>query len=132
MGFIDRPDNLGILSWSSPVTNRLLLEAALVDVDMGWASRYSDFLTDHTLVRVIEQTPPPSYLGVSQYRSGSGNNSVYYPFWNSFFNATYVTGAHAFKTGFNFNWGRSDAFIEERPITSYTLRRSPGIVHCEL
>jgi hypothetical protein len=121
--FVFRPDNISMLSWSSPVTNRLLMEATVVSLPLGWGNRINDGI-DPTLVQVIEQNPAPGTPAI--FRGAEGFNWTNYPFWNVAYNVTYVTGAHALKAGFNDNWGYAYTnWYTPRVITSY--RFSNGV-----
>jgi Carboxypeptidase regulatory-like domain len=121
--FMFKPDNIYLISYSSPVTNRLLLEGTAVALPLAWGNRINEGI-DPTLIQVVEQNPKPGYPGT--YRGGGGYNWTRYPFYNVALNTTYVTGAHAFKTGFNNNWGFARTFwTNPRAITSY--RFSNGV-----
>ena len=125
------PSNQSLVTWSSPVTNRLLFEAGASLIversNLVACGSDHDCYGNATLtgVQVIEQAPPPSYLGVTTYH---GVNA--FPSWspksytNTAFTMTYVTGAHAFKAGINDNWGhvqQTNASLS--PLTSYTFNR---------
>jgi hypothetical protein len=118
-----RPQHYIIGSWSSPVTNRLLLEAIGYRFIEGWGNRASETAGDPSMIRVVEQNPPASYLGITTYRgSASNSNWTQYPYGSVGANATYVTGAHAFKTGFTAGSGHHDAWTYNNlsgPIVSY-------------
>ena len=121
--FIFRPDNVDMVTWSSPVTNRLLLEGTAVVLPLAWGNRINAGITPG-LVQVVEQNPAPGTPGT--YRGGGEYNWTQYPFRNVAFNATYVTGAHAFKGGWNMNWGYAHThFTTTNDILSY--RFSNGI-----
>jgi carboxypeptidase family protein/TonB-dependent receptor-like protein len=88
------PQYLAQVGWSSPVTNRLLLEAGATLAANDW-------------VRYIEPDVIPGVSPITElstnftYRAGTGvnyghNRSNQYNYRAS---ATYVTGSHAFKTG---------------------------------
>jgi hypothetical protein len=125
------PSNQSLITWSSPVTNRLLLEAgaAMIVERSNLVACGSDHQcygnTTLAGVQVIEQSPPPSYLGVTTYHGVNG-----FPSWspkhytNTSFAVTYVTGAHAFKAGLNHNWGDAKQINASiSPLTSYTFTR---------
>ena len=119
--FMFRPDNIAMIQWSSPVTNRLLLEAAFVSLPLGWGNRINEGI-DPSLVQVVEQNPAPGTPRT--YRGGSEYSWTQYPFWNVGFNATYVTGAPAIKAGFNDNWGYAKTHWQSsHPIQSYRFSR---------
>src|SRR6185295_7805065 len=80
-------------------------------------------------IRVVEQNPPDSYLGVTTYRGSSGGNWTHYPYVDTGFNATYVTGAHAFKAGIEFDRGYNDRVTTANlngPITSIRVNSATG------
>jgi hypothetical protein len=115
--FIFRPDNIFMAQWASPVTNRLLMEGTVVSLPLGWGNRINSGI-DPNLIQVVEQNPRPGTPAT--YRGGSGYVWTQYPFWNVAFSTTYVTGAHAFKTGLNNNWGYAKSrWTMVNPITNY-------------
>jgi hypothetical protein len=121
--FMFRPDNIAMVTWSSPVSNRLLVEATAVVLPLAWGNRINSGINPN-LIRVVEQNPAPGAPGT--YRGGPEYNWTRYPFYNVAFNATYVTGAHAFKVGFNDNWGYAKTqWTTSGAITSY--RFSNGV-----
>ena len=91
-----------LLDWTAPVTNRLLLEASGIHRVERWGNMHhqtKDFALDPQMIGVQEQggsIPGLNYRG----RVGNYNNS-----WNDNFhyrfNASYITGSHAFKVGMN-------------------------------
>jgi hypothetical protein len=89
--------HLGLASWSSPVTNRLLLEAR----GMTFADSQQNERTPE-LTRVVEQAG--IFPGLT-YR-GSGYGRTEQPqIWEVSGTASYVTGAHALKVGVNQSGG---------------------------
>ena len=128
--FMFQPQNIGMVTWSSPVTNRLLLEATFVRLFEGWGNKPAADAAAPGTIRVIEQNPPDSYLGVTTYRGSTGGNWTDYPYTNTGFNATYVTGAHAFKAGVEFDWGYNDRLTtadRNGPITSIRVNSATGV-----
>ena len=89
--------HLGLASWSSPVTNRLLLEArGMTFADSQQNERIPE------LTRVVEQAG--IFPGLT-YR-GSGYGRTEQPkIWEVQATASYVTGAHALKIGVNDSGG---------------------------
>jgi hypothetical protein len=119
--FIFRPDNIAMLSWSSPLTNRLLMEANAISLPLGWGNRINSGITPG-LIQVVEQNPLPGHPAT--YRGGAGYVWTNYPFWNLAYNVTYVTGAHALKAGVNNNWGYARSnWGNITPITNYRFSR---------
>jgi len=120
-----RPQHYVIGTWTSPVTSRLLLEVLAYRFIEGWGNRVSVDGADPAMIRVVEQNPPASYLGITTYRGAASNtNWTQYPYGSVGANATYVTGAHAFKSGFTVGAGHHDAWTTNQasgPITAYRL-----------
>jgi hypothetical protein len=91
-----RPDYLGQASWTSPVTNRLLLEA-------GFAFANKDYVT-YTQPGIDPLTPAYTErrTGISwgNLTQTYGHNASHQ--FNTRLTASYVTGSHAAKVGFTF------------------------------
>jgi hypothetical protein len=123
--FMFKPDNVIMAMWSSPVTSRLLLEGTFVYLPLGWGNRYNPE-ANALLTQVTSQnapsTQPGTYRGVTQF------NWTNYPFWNAAFTATYVTGAHAFKAGWNQNWGYAFTnWTQSQPLSSIRINQATGL-----
>jgi hypothetical protein len=141
VNFMFRPQHIAMITWSSPVTNRLLLESTVVRLIEGWGNRQSRDAADPSMVRVVAQNPPASFLGITTFRgSGANTNWTSYPYTDLGFNATYVTGAHAFKAGIEYNWGYNDRTLTANlqppvlsplfgaiPITNYQINYATGV-----
>ena len=123
--FIFRPDNVDMFTWSSPVTNRLLLEGTFVALPLGWGNRINSGINPNFLQVTLQNAP----AGVpATYRGGSEYNWTNYPFWNVAFNTTYVTGAHAFKVGVNDDWGYAHThWTVNSPISSIRINAANGL-----
>jgi len=104
------PQRVQTARWTNPLTGRLLLEAGLGNTYYQWGDRELDPNPTLNLIRVNDTaTPinPQGTLGSVFYRSQT---------WliaqtdgaNWFFNASYVTGAHSMKFGYQGNWWRDD------------------------
>ena len=102
-----RPQQVTIAAWSAPVTNRLLLDATYVRLQEAGGNGFGQFHPPVGTLRVVDQAPPASYLGVTTYGQNAGLYWQQYPYNDTAFNATYVTGSHAFKAGIEFDWGQS-------------------------
>jgi hypothetical protein len=130
INFMFRPQHVAMVTWSSPVTNKLLLEAVAVDLIEGWGNRSSDVAANVGMIRVVgAQNIPQSFLGITNYRGPQGGNWTWYPYRDLGFSATYVTGAHAFKAGIEYDWGWNDAWITPNligPITSVRINMASG------
>ena len=106
-------ESIATLSYSSPFTNKLLIDARLSD----HAEVFRDFLPPAgdpflDLIPVLEQTDNVTYRGGGV---GSGQNQPYFyifmpAVWSAMASVSYVTGAHAFKVGFTNTWGRRDNY----------------------
>ena len=98
------------LTWTSPVTNRLLLDAGFGGTYYGWGNFENNPNPTHDLIRVTEQcaqNADPRFSGCAAngnrpgvvYRSQDwGDNRTGSYIWKA--NAAYVTGRHSFKVGY--------------------------------
>jgi hypothetical protein len=102
------------VTWTSPVSNRLLLEAAAGTSYFQWGVGELRPNPTHDLVRVTELGGTPITQGVilngMQYRSqnwldNAGNNIP----WKV--SASYVTGAHSVKVGYKGNYRIDDRHL---------------------
>ena len=94
-------------SWSSPLTNRLLLDAGFGGVYYGWGSFERDPNPTHDLTRVTEQCAAGCAAngGIAGlvYRAQDFNVNNTGSFgWKG--NASYVTGSHSMKFGYQGTW----------------------------
>jgi hypothetical protein len=106
--------NMSTVTWTSPMTNRLLVEASL-------SRRGERFIVTQppvgdvfrTLIPVVEQSSGIVYRGLITNNSTNGqpfiDNSTAPS--SALASVSYVTGAHAFKFGFVENWGTRDVFL---------------------
>src|SRR5580765_4786947 len=99
--------------WTSPVTNRLLLEAGVGNTYYYWGGKELDPNPTENLIRVTDAATvinPQGNVGLMTYRSQSWLvNATDGANW--FFNASYVTGSHSIKVGYQGNWWRDDREI---------------------
>jgi hypothetical protein len=97
--FLD-PKRMIFADWTAPLTNRLLLEAALLRHDERGSrlgqNIYFPVVPATKLSGVLEQSNNLSYRGTT---GGAANAWEPTLFWRT--TASYITGAHAFKVGFN-------------------------------
>ena len=127
--FVVDTGRLTTLSWSSPVTNRLLLDARLATHgeelhNAAWPEDPNSVY--RSLIAVTEQgglLPGLLYRGAGQ---AAGPTFIFAAMsapniWEFRASATYVTGAHAIKFGFGDSWGRQ--YLLERDIDSSTSYR---------
>jgi Carboxypeptidase regulatory-like domain len=103
------------LEWTSPVTNRLLFEAVGLHLYERWGNMHyrvdGGSLEDPSLEAVL-----PQLIGVLEqrnnlnYRILTNYNNTSVPSFTYRAAATYVTGSHAFKVGFNNMQGHLDEY----------------------
>jgi len=121
--------HLMTLSWQSPATNKLLLDARLATHgEELYNSVWNDDPTSvwRSLIAVTEQGgqfPGLLYRGAGQ---AAGPTFIFAAMsapniWELRGSVTYVTGAHAFKFGVGNSWGRQ--YLLERDIDSATSYR---------
>jgi hypothetical protein len=86
-------------TWSSPVTNKLLLEAGLGTYRAAWGPFEQPGNTTRGLARITEQAALNGAVAGLQYRSANWAQDWDNPnTWRA--SASYVTGAHNFKFGY--------------------------------
>jgi len=124
------PQRVQTLRWTSPFTNRLLLEAGLGNTYYQWGDRELDPNPTRDLIRVTETQAvinPTGQVGTMTYRSQN---------WllnrtdgaNWFFNTSYITGSHSMKFGYQGNWWRDDREIHSNTqALAFTLTRGAPI-----
>jgi Carboxypeptidase regulatory-like domain len=104
------PQRVQTARWTSPVTSRLLLEAGLGNTYYQWGDRELVPNPTRDLIRVTENQAvinPQGTIGLVNYRSQNWLiNKTDGANW--FFNASYVTGSHSMKFGYQGNWWRDD------------------------
>ncbi len=104
------PQRVQTARWTNPMTGRLLLEAGFGNTYYQWGDRELDPNPTRDLVRVTENQAvinPQGTVGLMSYRAQT---------WliaktdgaNWFLNASYVTGSHSMKFGYQGNWWRDD------------------------
>ena len=117
-----------IADWMSPVTNRVLLEAAAIPYRYQRVTRRLSEFTNPAMVSVVDQG-----LGNLVYRAPQGTNNAPSPFRDteyitSFYRAaaSYITGSHAFKAGFNFGT-QADPTTNFPATQPYNFRFNNGV-----
>src|SRR5688572_22823540 len=93
--------------WTSPVTNRLLLEASGIHRVERWGGMHLQTGKGENLEAItpgmisVTDNPNPVTGGSLTYRSAAQYNNSWN--WNIHYRAaaSYITGSHAFKVGFN-------------------------------
>jgi len=91
------------VTWTSPVTNRLLLDAGFGGTYYGWGNFERDPNPTHDLIKVTEQCSTGCAANGNRpgivYRSQDwGQNLTGSYIWKA--NLSYVTGRHSFKVGY--------------------------------
>src|SRR5215475_949191 len=133
--FFPFSDNL--LQWSSPRTNRLLLDAAFWRHQETWGNRMADSsITDPLSVGITDFAPVSSVPGYTQLiqnyhgHVGATDTGSHNPNYRGNFNVSYVTGSHTFKTGFDLNgafrWALSQAVLPYSYIVSTLPNNGAG------
>ncbi len=99
--------NDAVLKWTSPVTSQLLLEA-------GFSFNYEQYVIVNQDGINQERGTPAWYAGASRFDVnrqtlwagiGGGQGGRYPDRYNVASSASYVTGSHNVKAGFQWNWG---------------------------
>jgi hypothetical protein len=101
-----------LLQWTSPISNRLLLEAGIWHHQETWGGSVPAFdLVDPLSIGITDAAPSatltPGYSQLIQNyhgRVGAAYTPSHNPNTRSNFAASYVTGSHAFKAGGDFSW----------------------------
>jgi hypothetical protein len=109
------PQRVQQAKWTSPMTNKLLLEAGLGTSAYQWAGRERDPNPTHDLVRVVNNgqvfvpatATTPAVTGNMTYRSQNWyENRTAGVNWTG--TASYVTGSHSMKFGYQGYWWKDD------------------------
>jgi hypothetical protein len=102
------PQRIQTARWTAPMTSRLLLEAGLGSTYYEWGGKEkADNPRDLIQVTEILQTIVPGVTTPMRYRSHNWlNNRTRGSTWN--FAASYVTGSHSVKVGYQGNYWRDD------------------------
>ncbi len=99
--------NDSVVKWTSPVSNRLLLEA-------GFAMNFEQYVIENQDGVNQDRGTPAWYAGASRIDNatgtltsgfGSGQGGRYPDRYTMGSSASYVTAAHTIKTGFQWSWG---------------------------
>jgi hypothetical protein len=91
-----RPDYFGQANWSSPVTNRLLLEAGVAFANKDYLT-YTQPGIDAAIPAYTERSTGISWGNLTQTYGHNASHQL-----NTRFTASYVTGSHAAKIGLTF------------------------------
>jgi carboxypeptidase family protein len=106
------PQRVQSARWTSTATSRLLLEAGLGSTYYQWGGREVEPNPTRNLVQVLNltQTIVPGLVTPMVYRSQSWlNNKTRGSTWYA--SASYVTGSHSMKFGYQGNYWRDDREI---------------------
>ena len=87
-----------VVDWTSPATNRLLLEAGMAN-HFGRSVRLRAADSSPEMITVNEQSSGLRYRAADNFRNGP-NHAIHLRF-----GASYITGAHAYKAGFTHSHG---------------------------
>src|SRR5580765_2773233 len=128
-GYFKLPYYVTQATWSAPVTSKLLLDAGFTRFAYWTNNGPGQVPPDGTmaLIPVTELSAIDSHPGNFTYR---GVGSYFYNWANPDnwrFNASYVTGAHSFKAGYQGSYSISNTeIITNDPLLTYTfLNRAP-------
>jgi hypothetical protein len=119
------------LEWTSPVTNRLLIEAVGMHLFERWGNMHpnnpvSGSVKDPALAEIaLQMVPVTEQTTGLQYRMMTNYNNTLVPNYAYRAAIAYVTGTHNFKMGFN----RVHGFQETRSysLTPYSYRFNNGV-----
>jgi hypothetical protein len=134
--FFPFSDNL--VQWSSPMTNKFLLEAAFWRHQETWGNRLGDTSFSDPLAIGVQdlnpQTLVPGYVQtITTYHGhvGATDTGSHNPNYRGNFAASYVTGAHSFKAGFDvngaFRWSLNQSVIPYSYVVSTLANNGVGL-----
>lgn len=106
------PQRVQTAKWTSPVTNRLLLEAGFGTTYYEWGGKELDPNPTRNLVQVVDVATAvaPGVVSAMRYRSQSWlDNRTRGSSWYA--TGSYVTGSHSIKVGYQGNYWRDDRQI---------------------
>jgi hypothetical protein len=130
------PVTLLIADWSAPLTNRLLLEAGFLKRDSSSDRPHTNIYFTHDPGAVLMNSVNEQSTGFTYRASSTTLTSTQNPTRPLKVSASYITGAHAFKVGFNLDFRSQDqkVFGVDSPISfrfnngvpnQMTLRATP-------
>ena len=94
------PQRKLVVDYTAPLTTRLLFEAGMVR-QYGVSDTHEVTGFNPAMISVVEQSTGLRYRAAAQYRDN------YNLSWHARSAVSYITGSHAYKTGFNLNWGNN-------------------------
>jgi Carboxypeptidase regulatory-like domain len=127
-----------LVQWTSPISNRLLLEAGIWHHQETWGGSVPAFdLVDPLAIGITDTAPSatltPGYSQLIQNyhgRVGAAYTPSHNPNTRSNFAASYVTGSHAFKAGGDFAWAERGFWNGSIVPYSYVVQTTqPGRVN---
>jgi hypothetical protein len=116
------------VDWTSPVSSKLLLEATAMHRIERWGAydlRSAGNEVDPRMISVVDNGPGAFRPGMT-YRSAAQYSNNFNTTFHWRFAASYITGAHALKFGFNDAWGDSQQDSYSRVPYSYTFLTPVG------
>jgi hypothetical protein len=133
--FFPFSDNL--VQWSMPATNKVLLEAAFWRHQETWGNRQADTsIADPLAVGITDNAPVSTVPGFTQLinnyhgRVGATDTGSHNPNYRGNFNASYVTGSHSFKAGFDLNgafrWSLNQSIVPYSYVVSTLASNGVG------
>src|SRR5687768_4715406 len=119
--------------WTSPVSNRLLLEASAIHRVERWGGMHLQEGKQGNLASLtpgiisVTDNPNPVTGGSLLYRSAAEFNNSWN--WNIHYRAamSYITGTHNFKVGFNNAYLHHENTTYANPATDYTFNFAMGV-----
>ena len=94
------PQRKFVVDYTAPVTARLLFEAGMVR-QYGVSDTHEMTGLNPEMISVVEQSNNRRYRAAAQYRDNFNLS------WHARAAVSYITGTHAYKTGWNINWGQN-------------------------
>ena len=115
------------MDWNSPVSNKLLLEASAIHRVERWGGMHPQVGKAGNIASLtpgmtsVTDTANPVTLSSLTYRAAAQYNNSWN--WNIHYRAaaSYITGAHVFKVGFNNAYGHYEETIYADPATPYAF-----------
>jgi hypothetical protein len=117
-----QPNILTHLTWSSPRTSRLLMEAGVAITNSQWNTYWHPGVQPNH-VRITDQTLGITYGSQTTYRGWPNETDRY----TQRFSTSYVTGTHSFKTGVQVEQLVTNAQYISNANRSYTFRNGVPI-----
>ena len=112
-----------VLDWTSPVTNRLLLEAGVAN-HFGHSIRLRALDSSPQMITVNEQSTGLRYRAADNFRDGP-NHAIHLRF-----GASFITGPHAYKAGITHSHGYEGRVTNDgdQPLTYRFNNGTPNLI----